>query len=540
MLFTDRRYLTIFLYFVVAVTLSPLVFILVQSISENTSYLDTIIREGILNDYIVNTLELILKVGILSSFIGFGSAYLITFFDFPLKRFFKVTLTMPLSIPVYVGAYTYAGIYYDMPLLETLLKNDFTMNGSVFIYTIFLYPYVYLAARSYLKNNLGQYVEASSTLGYGQLKTFWRVVLPMSRPIIIGSVLFVLFETLSDFAVVNFYGVQTLSKAIGDSWLGIGQIQTAAKISLVLLFILTLIIYLERLSRGQKRYFGSSNTPIKRRPLSIFGALPLYIPMILVIMLGFILPVSTMIGYALSKTDYFNRLDILSITFNTLFTTTIVITLILVIASIYSSILNNLRLRFKQLYTSVGIIGYSVPSLILAIGAYVLYIQIDQFLYRFLKFIGLDFYIFTQTRILLVIVLVVKFIAVANVNFSASLSKYDAHVFEASNTLGHNHFSTILRVNIPLLMKSYKYVVLILFIDLIKELTLSYSLRPFNFKTLSTEVYRYAGNEMIEVAAYPALVIVSISAILILLLERNEKDARNKKSHLWLYKKPHH
>ena len=55
-----------------------------------------------------------------------------------------------------------------------------------------------------------------------------------------------IFETLSDFAVVEFYGVATISKVITDSWMGLGQKDTAAKISIILIFILGIMIFVEK------------------------------------------------------------------------------------------------------------------------------------------------------------------------------------------------------------------------------------------------------------------------------------------------------
>lgn len=524
----DKFILIIYLIIVVAFIVTPLFFMFGKVFTPNSSYLNVLISEKIIYSYIFNTLELILKVGIIASIIGFGFACIVTFFDFPFKKVFTILLTLPLSIPVYVGAYTYSGIYFDRPVIEMLLKNDFTMNGSVFIYAIFLYPYVYLASRSYLKNHMAHLIDVSQTLKKKPVTTFFKIVLPMSRPVIIGSVMFVLFETLSDFAVVNFYGVQTLSKAISDSWLGLGQIETASKIAVIFLFVIVFLIYSEKLSRGNRKYSTNIKKPIKPRKANKLQMVLIYLPMIVVLYLGLYLPISEMISYAIQKSEFIIKMNIISLTVNTLINISIVIFFILIIATLYSSIINNLNIKFKKLFTTIGVIGYSIPSLILGIGAYIAYINIDKILFNNFGFAGIDSYVFTQTRALLIIVLIIKYISVANSNFNSNLEKYDKNLFEASNTLGHNNLSTIRKINFPLLKKSYRFIVLILFIDLIKELTLTYSLRPFNFKTLSTEVYRYAGNEMIEVAAYPSLVIVFISIVFIIFLERGNKNVKAK------------
>lgn len=524
----EDRYIKIILILTISLFLVVPIFDIFSLIfTQNSSFLNVLINEGILNDYLINTFELILKVSTFSILIGFLSAYVITMYDFKFKKIYKVLLTLPLAIPVYVGAYTYTSIFYEHKWLEVILRSDFLMNGSVFIYTIFLYPYVYLASRSYLKNNLVEYIEVSNTLGVNKIKTFFKVIIPISWPVIFGSTLFVIFETLSDFAVVEYYGIETISKVISDSWLGLGQKDTAAKVSLVLLICLFIIVFLEKLLRRNKRYNGISNKKIIPNRLSKFKEIIISISLSIIIVLGLFFPVYEMIKFSIMKRSYFEFVELVKISTNTIITLVVTIILILGIASIYASLTNTLK-KTKKIFSTIGVIGYSIPSLVLALGTYVFCLSIDKFIYKYFGFLSLNSFLLTSTRITLIIALVIKFIAIAFSNYSNTFEKTNKNIFEASNTLKHNFLGTLLKVNLPILKNPTVYVVIIIFIDLLKELTLTYSLRPFNFKTLSTEVYRYAGNEMIEVAAIPSLVIVGICATIIIYLEVGGKNAKVK------------
>lgn len=495
---------------------------------ENSSYLKILIKEKIIITYLLNTFELIIKVAFFSIAIGFFSAYIITMYDFKYKKIYKVLLTLPLAIPVYVGAYTYTSIYYDIKILEIIFKNDFFMNGSVFIYTMFLYPYIYLASRSYLRSNLVEYIEAASTLGSNRIKIFFKIIFPLSWPAILGSTLLVIFETLSDFAVVEYYGIETVSRIITDAWLGLGQKETAAKVSIILLFSLFVLIFIEKLIRYRKRYHGISNKKNKPQKITKKQAIFFYTILTSVILLGVILPIFEMIKSLFIKSSYIDVKSLLIISGNTLWTILITIVIVIILASLMASITNTYKVS-KGFFSTIGVLGYSIPSLVLALGVYVFSISIDKFIYLNLDFIPITPYILTGTRIALITALVIKFISIAFSNYLNTLDKANKNIFDASSTLNHNFIGTFFRINVPMLKKTTIYVFIILFIDLIKELTLTISLRPFNFKTLSTEVYRYAGNEMIEVAAIPSLVIVVICTVMIIYLEAGENNARTKK-----------
>ena len=522
----NDKYIKGLLIFLISIgIILPMILVFRLIFTENSSYLITLFENDIIWKYLIKTFELIFKVMFFSIIIGFTAAYIVTAYDFKYKKILKVTLTIPLAIPVYIGAYTYTSIFYENSFLEIILKNDFMLNGSVFIYTIFLYPYVYLASRSYLKRNLVDYIEASQTLKTNKFKTFVKIIFPLSWPAVFGSALFVIFETLSDFEVVRYYGVETISKIIWDSWLSIGQKETAAKVSVILLISLFLLILLEKLIRRNKRYNGISNRELKPKKLSRLKTSLVYLLLSPVVILGVYLPIKEMLSFAVVKYQYFD-LALLGITLNTFITIFITLMLILVSGSIFAS-LTNLVKKNKSVYSTIGVMGYSIPSLILALGVYIFANSIDKFIYTNFKFI--DTRLLTGTRGALIIALTIKFISIAFSNYYSTLQKQNKSIFEASRTLKHNDVSSYFRINLPLLKKTTPFIVIIVFIDLIKELTLTYSLRPFNFKTLSTEVYRYAHNEMIEVAAIPSLIIVGISILLIIYLEVGY-NARDKKS----------
>jgi iron(III) transport system permease protein len=501
--------------------LLPIIRLIFYIFEPNTAYYTSLNVSNAIFKGILTTIELIIKVGILSSIIGFSSAYFMVRYKLRFSKIFNIFLMLPLAIPVYVAAYTYTSIFHHIPFLEFIFKSGFMMNGSVFIYTFFLYPYVYISSKSYLSKNLTLMIDSSLTLGAGKLKTFFKIILPLSRPIILTAVLFVLFETLSDFAVVEYYGVLSLSRYINLAWFSNGDFITASKFSVYILLIMTSLILIERLSRGRKRYSHQStdSRSLKKLNPSKFGSLFIYGWLIIIILLSLVAPLSQMIISVIQNFEYVDRINILSATFNSLLITVISIILILIASLILATLTIYIKGKKRHLFSSLATIGYMVPSMVLALGIYLTYIQFDKWLYQIFSKYGYSSMFFTGTVLILIIAFFVKFFSISYSNFSSSYGKVDQSILDASRTLGENKLTTMFFVTIPMMKKAIISVSILLFIDMFKELTLVYSLRPFNFETLSTEVYQYAGNEMVNVSAIPSLLIIVLCGLLIVYLE---------------------
>jgi iron(III) transport system permease protein len=509
----------------------PIIQISIKAWNLDSNYYIALVESNLLYEGVLNTIELILKVGIFSAIIGFTLAYIMTFYNVKFRSILNILLILPLGIPVYVAAYTYTNIYYSLPFLEDIFRSDFFMNGAMFIYVMFLYPYVYIASKSYLSKNLTEYLESARTLNRSKLYTLFKVVLPLSRPVIIGSVLFAIFETLSDFAVVEYYGELTLSRYINIAWFNQGDINTASRFAVYVLVLIYIFISIEKFSRRNKRYTDSSNVlrKVKKENFTVLSGTLSYLFIGIITMLSFVLPVSRMIQSAIIRYEYIERLDLLEIVGNTLIITVISIFIILVTSILITTIIYTMKSKKKLFLSNLLIMGYSIPSMVLALGAYLFFIQFDRTIYPLISAIGINKMLVTSTIALIVIGFFLKFFSIGYSNLLSAYNKIDPNLLEVSETLGENKLSTMVRVSIPILSKSIFGISIILCIDMIKDLTLVYSLRPFNFKTLSTEVYRYAGNEMVDVAAFPSLVIIFICAVLIVFLEEGVKHVKFKK-----------
>lgn len=211
------------------VILLPILFVFSSIFQDpNENWLQ--IRQYLLKNYVANTLILVVLTSIFTAFLGVTLAWLIAAYDFPLKRFFRWGLLLPLSIPTFIATYTYRSMLGYTGVIQSTLRNhfDYRMNpewltvsgipGAIFIFSLFLYPYVYLITRAFLESQSTSYIESARLLGRKPLAVFFKVVLPLSRPAIVGGVVLVIYEVLGDYGVTSYLGIHTISTAIFQTW----------------------------------------------------------------------------------------------------------------------------------------------------------------------------------------------------------------------------------------------------------------------------------------------------------------------------------
>src|SRR5262245_2360661 len=112
----------------------------------------------VLPDVIVNTIVLVVGVGVIGGVLGTTLAWLTAMCDFPGRRFFDWALLLPLAVPAYVLAFVAVGFLDYAGPMQTWLREAFgssswvppirSAGGVILVLSFALYPYVYLLARS--------------------------------------------------------------------------------------------------------------------------------------------------------------------------------------------------------------------------------------------------------------------------------------------------------------------------------------------------------------------------------------------------------
>lgn len=511
----------------VAVILLPIFFVF-RSIFEAPNENWVQIRQYLIKDYFTQTFQLTLTVAVLTTMLGLSLAWLIAVFDFPGKRFFRWALMLPLAVPPYIAAFTYSTMFSYTGVVQSTLRNQFgiavnqelitfsSMRGAVIVFTLFLYPYVYLITKSFLERQSASYIENARLLGRNGWSIFIRIAIPLSRPALAGGVSLVIFEVLSDYGVTSYFGIQTVSTAIFQTWFGMYDVNSAMRLAAWLMIIVMGLFLVEMLLRKRRTYSSttSKTRPLTPRRLTRLQGLTAAGFCILVFAASFLFPLVQLIVWAGWTFEAVWDADFLQLFLQTL-SVAAVSTLIIMAFALLVAATNRSRSTTSIILSKAVTAGYSLPGAIVAIGVLVVFLQMDKGWAVIHQWLGLEGtpLMLSLTLPMLVMGYAIRFMATGYNAVEVGFDKTGRKFTEASRMLGHGPTRTFFRVDLPLIRGSVMSGCILTFVEICKELPLALILRPFNFETLATKAYRYANDEQIFKASIPSLLIICISFI---------------------------
>ncbi|MEH6548087.1 MAG: iron ABC transporter permease [Sneathiella sp.] len=494
----------------------------------------------VLSVYLMNTLGLAAGVSVLVLLIGVGSAWLVTMCDFPGRKLFTWALFLPLAMPAYIIAYTYTGMFDFSGPFQSFLRDYFewtrqdywfppirSLGGAIVMLGLVLYPYVYLVSRmAFLEQSICA-LEVGRTLGRGPWRVFFSIAIPLARPAIVTGLALALMETLSDFGTVQYFAIDTFTTGIYRTWFGLGEPAAAAQLAAILMIFVFALILLERLNRGSKKYHHATGryqkiTRFKLQGLRKFTAI---IACSLPIFFGFLLPTAWLVKDSIAHFDeIFNR------QFPILVFNSVGVAILAAAASLVLAILLIYGLRregrssqkVKRTAIRIASMGYAIPGPVLAIGVLLPFGFIDNSIDQWTRatFGYSTGLLLSGTMVALLFAYVVRFLAVALNTVEASVDTITPNMDRAAKTLGVTGIKALFRVHLPIISGSLMTALLLVFVDVLKELPATLVLRPFGFDTLAVRAYEMATDEQLGAAAGPSLAIVVAGIIPVIVLSR--------------------
>lgn len=491
--------------------------------------------------YVVNTVLLMLGVGLLTLGFGLSTAWVLTRYRFPGSRWMEWALLLPATVPGYLIAYTYTDLLEFAGPVQTFLRDQFawrsardywfpeirSMGGAIVVMGSVLYPYVYLMARTGLRVIPAAYYEVALNHNRSLLLA---VGLPIARPAIVAGLALVLMETISDFGTVEYFAVETLTLGIFNVWLGMNNLTAAAQIAgMAFVFILALL-YIEQAARKRQRFSdqtkrSASLAPIQLRARPAWWCISLCLAPII---LGFVIPVGVLLGFVIKG---FAVIDYVSIGQYTINSVAIAITAAIVVmgtAFVMVTVVSYRKHPWLGSLTTMASMGYAFPGTVLAIGVVAFAGAVDgtwQWLIEDQLGLSADGALIGSIS-LLIFAYVVRFQAIGYGAASSGIKRLSPNIMNASFVLGHSFTASLLRVASPLLYKPLLAGGMLVFVDVMKELPMTLLLRPFNFETLATYVYQFAKDELLEQSALAALVIVAAGIGPIVLMNASQRPIR--------------
>ncbi|MCG8901961.1 iron ABC transporter permease [Tenacibaculum finnmarkense] len=483
--------------------------------------------EHLLPNYLKNSLILIIGTSILTLFFGISSAWIVSRYHVPFRKQLEWLLIIPLAIPSYITAYAYAGIFDYGGIVAKVfsLKID-VMNhaGLIFVLSISLYPYIYVASRAFFLNQSNNIIEASKLLGASERKTFFKLILPLARPAFAGGLVLVLMEVLNDYGAAKYYGISTFTTGIFRAWFSLEEPETAIYLSAILVIIIFLLITAEKWQRRKIGYFNATKNhqKVTRETVSKRLRITFFMIAFTPVLFGFLLPFMQLLYWAfLTYKEVFTS-EFITIAFQSFGIatisafTTVVFALLLIFLSKWN------RLSILKSIAKIGVLGYAIPGAVIAVGVLIPTLSLDKWLVTFMK-TNFDIkigFIINGTIMVLVYAYLVRFLAVAYNPIESNSLKFGKSLSEASKLLGSGTLKTFIKIEFPLLKPAILSAFILVFVDVMKELPLTLILKPYHINTLAVKAYEYASDELIAEAALPAICIILTGILPVLFLNR--------------------
>ena len=527
------HWLRIFAVVIAGLISLPVVIILSYIANANGELWQHLI-DTVLNDYLLNSLLLLLGVGAGVLLLGVPTAWLTSMCSFPGRRLLSWALLLPLAMPAYIIAYTYAGLLDFAGPVQTWIRDltglsygDYwffeirSLGGAIIMMSLVLYPYVYLMARAAFLEQSVSSIEVGCSLGYSRWQAMWSLALPMARPAIIAGLSLALMETLADYGTVQYYGVSTFTTGIFRTFYGYGDTAAAAQLAASLLAFVILLVLLERYSRRRARYHSAAESRARADLIPLSGSKALMASLICLspLMFGFIIPATQLLLWAIFEAEPLGW-DFVGLAWNSLSLAFLAAIIAVTLAIILSYAKRTKPIKPVRMVLAMAGFGYALPGTIIAIGVLIPLAWLDHRLMDVFDSLGWGSsgLLLSGSLVALLFAYTVRFLAVALGSVQSGLEKIKPSLDHVGRSMGHSPLDILRKIHVPLMRSSILTAVLIVFVDVLKELPATLILRPFNFNTLAVRAYELASDERLVDAAPASIMIVLVGLIPVLML----------------------
>ena len=514
----------------VFIFLVPVVYIFLNIFSDS-SEVWLHIQTYLLQDYVVNSLIIVIFVAVFTVIIGTSLAWIVSMYEFPGVNIFKWLLILPMAIPTYVNGYIYSGLNETSGILFNVMDYYFGLGpyvynlydiqniyGVIFIMTISLYPYVYLLCLPAFANHSYSVFEVGKSLGLNKYQRLTKIGLPIVRPAVVAGVSFVIMETLAEYATMEYFGVPTFATGIFRAWFVLGDEVSSFRLSSILLTLVFFLIYFEEMSRGKRKFDNPTNKIYERKKEVPKNKTQLVILCSLIVFFGSILQffqIFYWISYSLDRVNILFIFELITSSASIALIGAIIIVLFTLNIAFISRVTKNI---FTRLSIRIFSLGYAIPGVVLAVGIITPTSYIEKAMSSVLDYPPEN--LLSGTFFLLLIAYLVRFSTISIKTIDSGFNKISNSYDLLASSFGYSKLQALIKVHLPILLPTISSATILLFVDIVKELPMTLILRPFNFNTLPVHLYELAEAENLSSIGVPGLILIIICLIPVIILSK--------------------
>jgi iron(III) transport system permease protein len=462
----------------------------------------------LISEVSLNTFSLIFLTCFFSFLWAIPTAYLQSQFKFKGYRWLEWALVLPLSFPSYILAYTYKGMLGPFGTLHSFtnlyLEIDTIFYLSI-LFSLALYPYLYLILKAVLRYQNTRLIEASMSLGYSYFTSLRKVTLPLLVPSVFAGSSIIAMEILNNFGAVSYFGISTFTTEIIKKWSPVDATHSIG-ISLALVLVVAIIFGLDYYYKKNRNFDEGldnyqNDIPYATGNTFRFGVFIQILPFLL----GFFLPLLQLGYWSFQEYEMLFDSEFITLFIRTISLAFQAVIVCLLIALLFVGVNRFLPSKTSRFLQKISTVGYALPGVVVAIAV--------------LQFAGFindisGVYILNYLPVILLFSYVVRFQTLSVNTLASASEKIPVSYHHGSRVLGYSFWKTLLKIDLPLFKPAIVSAMLLVFVDITKELPLTMLFQTFNMETLAVRSYLLMITDgAVTQSAIPSLFIVLIGII---------------------------
>ena len=476
-----------------------------------------------------NSMLICVCTTILGTLIGIPMAYISTRFNIWGKRIINMAVVLSMLSPPFIGAYSWILLLGRAGFITKLLEKIGIEIGSIYgfqgillVFTLKLFPYVYMYVSTALKNFDSSLEEASKSLGVHGFKRIWHVTLPVIMPTILSAALIVFMTSLADFGTPMLIGegFKTLPVMIYERYLSevSSNASFASTLSVIIVSCSLLVLAIQKIIIARKNYTMSAMRPPEvvklstgKRILATFAvgfvALLAVLPQITVVVTSFLKTNGPLFVKGFSLDSYRAILGKLSTNIRNTFTFSVIaIIIMMILGLLLAYIIVRRKGKIANLLDTLVMFPYVIPGSVLGISLILAFNQKPVVL--------------TGTVLILVVSYTIRKLPFTLRSSIATLYQIDPAIEEASISLGVPPMKTFAKTTAILMLPGMLSGAVLSFIATINELSSTIILYSGKTGTISVAIYTEIFKDGYGTAAALATILTVSTVIALIIFDK--------------------
>ena len=491
-----------------------------------------------LGGIVINTIIFVLGSSLVATGLALFLAYLNTRTDIPFKFLFRIISIIPMMIPHILFSVSWVLLLNpsnglinlflrQIPGFEDVAINIYSLAGMILVEGLLDLPIAYLILAPALASFDISLEESSKVCGGTNLRTLFRVTLPVLRPAILAAFILSLVRSLASFAVPSVIGmpgrIYVLATHIYQSIASgfAADFGKAAAIGMSVLVTSITLIYIYRYLTAESEKFVTISSrgyrpsviELKRAKVPLFSVVGI-LSLILIVLPVLVLLYISLVPYsmvpsakAFSMMSWKHWIEVINDPIsllslkNSVFLGVGGATLGVMLSIFVAYAIVKIRSHASGILESFSFLSFSFPGIVIGVGFMWFFVRTPLYATIWALLIG---YIAT-------------YLPYGVRPLTSAFIQVHSHLEESSHVCGAGAFTTMRRVVIPLLIPGIVSGWILMATMFVRELTLSVVLSRPGTEVLAVQIFRFAEDGLWGQLSALGIMMIIISTALVLL-----------------------